>query len=438
MTDTLQPPDDLAGAPVLQRALQPGVVLLGSSGEACGADERALALLGCSDAAALAGRWADVRQLLAAAGLRLPVNGSAPAAGVEIELPAAAGAPAGVGGTAGTSGRRVHAAPAGGGGALVLQDAALAAALECDLRAASQMRSLAQITPAVAHDLRAPINSMVLNLEVLKETLAAHAIAGPIPVGGRDPRERQQRYLHVLGEELARLHQSLELFLAHIAARGERAESFDLRDAARDLAAMLRPPARKSQLQIEVLVPDAPLPVQAHRFLVRQALLHLGLATLARLPREGTLEIRLHASGATACLRIGAAGQGGTPASLAPLAPVEPLAPVAPLADVAAPAARTPGAPGDGLEAEPTFSAGGTEARLQVARGLLAGGAARLRLAGPRPGLPSGEWPGSPAETAAAPAAASGDGVRGGTAGVAAAPGTVPAFEIDFPLSSFS
>jgi signal transduction histidine kinase len=285
--------------------------------------------------------------------------------------------------------------------ALLLQDAELAMALESDLRAAMQMRSLAQITPAVAHDLRAPINAMVLNLEVLKETLApppgslpgnpAHPAAGlahpasspygphPGPAqrpgsGGRDPRDRQQRYLAVLREELARLHQSLELFLAHVSPRGERQETLDWRGPAQDLAALLRPPARKQQAQVELLLPDAAVPIIAQRYLLRQALLHFGLAILERVPRDGTLEIRLERLPARARLRIAAGARPGTAA--APHAIAAPA--VAPATTApAAPAATAPPTAGAAqaaavLPPAPRFSAAGTDAREQVAHAIVA------------------------------------------------------------------
>jgi signal transduction histidine kinase len=269
-----------------------------------------------------------------------------------------------------------------------------AAALESDLRAATQMRSLEEIAPAVAHDLRAPINAMVLNLEVLKETLAVGSPSPggfPAPAGGRDPRARQQRYVNVLREELSRLHQSLELFLAHISPRANRIEGLDLREPAQDLAALLRPSARKQQSQIEVLVPDAPVPVLAQRYQLRQALLHLGLSALLQVPRDGTLEIRLDRQVSRARLRIIAAGPpgggagpggGGVGAAAGGLA--------GPAAGAAGPAAAP--------QMEPRFSAAGTEARIEVARGIVAALGGTVRL------LPEGS--------------------RG-----------LPAFEIDFPLS---
>ena len=454
MAPTTTRPDPEAhgtAAAALGRALKPGIVLLGSAGEARGADERALALLGCRDGAELAARWPEIQAYLAGLGLRLApaaarpeaasearaageagaagepgTAGTSAAAGAsaaapaalaarEAELPASVtggrhlavslvtfgrpGADADAGGGAGAGHGHGRAAASGagdrgtrraavdgrrpgflepaadGGGALLLRDAELAAALEDDLRAASHMRSLAQITPAVAHDLRAPINAMVLNLEVLKETLVPGREAA-LPAAARDPRERQQRYVSVLREELARLHRSLELFLSHISPRGDRLEAIDLREPAQDLAALLRPPARKQQAQVEVLVPDAPVPVVAHRHQLRQALLHMGLATLAEVPRDGTLEVRLEclppspAHAARARLRIAAAtppGGGGSGA-----APSSPSVPAA----------------------APRFSTGGTEARLEVALDILAafGGVSRPpAVAAGGPGLPGFE-----------------------------------------------
>jgi signal transduction histidine kinase len=408
-TTTAAPPGPAAAAadrtpePVLGRALLPGMVLLGNSGGSWVprfADERAMALFGCRDGAELAARWTAIQPCLeaswetSAAELELPaaVTGSRRlrVAMVRVDGSDAAGGEDGAGGEAGAAAAAGSTGAAGSayGAALLVQDAELRAAIESDLRAASLMRSLAQVTPAVAHDLRAPINAMVLNLEVLKETLAAGPGA-PASAAGRDPRERQQRYVSVLREELARLHRSLELFLAHISPRGDRLETLDLREPAQDLAALLLPPARKQQARIELLLPDAPVPVLAQRHQLRQALLHLGLAALAQVPRDGTLEIRLDR-------RRGAAVSPESESREAPAAakPQTRAASEAPatmdVARLRITAAAQLGAGGIGAAGqpapspagagpEPRFTAAGTEARLEVARSILAalGGALR-------------------------------------------------------------
>nr|MDP9120956.1 hypothetical protein [Acidobacteriota bacterium] len=232
-------------------------------------------------------------------------------------------------------------------------------ALESDLRLATQMRSLAQITPAVAHDLRAPINAMVLNLEVLKETLAAQRPQGP---GAATVQQREMRYVNVLKEELARLHRSLEIFLSHASPRGDRSERLDLREPLADLAALLVPPGRKQQIQVSLELPDSEMPVHGNRYLLRQALLHVGLAALATVPTGGTLAVRLTGSaGGRARITLGPTHSGQA-------------------------AVQDAGAAGFELR----FSPAGTLAQLHVARSLLASQEGSVRSLGNGAGGGSG------------------------------------------------
>ncbi|MGH9360634.1 MAG: sensor histidine kinase, partial [Thermoanaerobaculia bacterium] len=140
-------------------------------------------------------------------------------------------------------------------------------AVDEERRLAAHMRAIAAITPAVAHDLRAPINSMVFNLEVLKETVTGSLAAEP------NAPERQARYLRVLGEELARLHRGLETWLAQTLERTQQVETVDLAELLGELASLLVPPARKRQVQVVWEGPPAPAPVSGVRHLLKQALL---------------------------------------------------------------------------------------------------------------------------------------------------------------------
>jgi hypothetical protein len=290
-------PGDMASVEALGAGagwLEPGVVVI-RDGQAVFADERARELLGGGQETG----WRDLGPRLDAAGLRW--DGSVPRSTARAENAA---------------GRRLRfdfrADPAGGGVLLVSEDAALAAA-ECDLRLISLMRSLTQITPAVAHDLRAPINAMVFNIEVLKETIASGRGADP---GGRD---RQLRYVNVLKEELHRLHRGMETFIAQISPRGDRDETLDLREPLEELAALLVGPARKQQARVETHLPAEKVEVHGNRYLLRQALLHLSLAVLGTVPRDGVLGIELESAGGRARLRLAGAtgsvvGSGPEPA----------------------------------------------------------------------------------------------------------------------------
>lgn len=269
----------------LAGALVPGVVVLRPGGALGAADARALELLGCGDQAGLESAWSEIRT-------RLESAGALDGAHAVLEL----------------SGRRLGFDLRADGGVLLVQDADTAEALEADLRLSALMRSLTQITPAVAHDLRAPINAMVFNVEILKETIAAGK--GAEPAG----RERQLRYVNVLKEELNRLHREMEIYIAHISPRGDRTEVLDLRELIEELAVLLTGPARKQQVQMHTELPDAALFVEVNRYLFRQALLHLSLTMLSGLPKEGELELLLERRGDRAWLRIAGDPPGPEPA----------------------------------------------------------------------------------------------------------------------------
>jgi signal transduction histidine kinase len=323
------------------RLLEPGILVL-AGGEVVSADPRALELLGIAEGNGLTGRWSEVRARLEAAGLRLEAGSPGPSEAVEAaeaEIPAAGSGPRRLAFELRPDGR--------GGGLLLVRDPAARQALLAELRRAALLRTLSHITPAVAHDLRAPINAMVFNIEVLKETIASGRGSEP---GGRD---RQLRYVNVLREELSRLHRELEIYIAQISPRGDRDETLDLRELVDELATLLTGPARKQMVKVKPVLPATPVPVTANRFVLRQALLHLAVAALGTVPRDGLLELDVEARGRQSRVRI--SGMPGEAGGTGP----EP-------------------APGFGVE----VASEGLRAQLWSARALLAAQGGRVRESG--------------------------------------------------------
>ena len=341
------PREELAGQ------LGPGVVSLGPGGSVRFADRRALELLGCADGFELERLWQELRPRLESSGLGWNGAGGA-AQWAALDLPVAPAVAPGEGGEPAVAVRRLlfdlRRDPESGG-ILLVQDLGTLTGLETDLRLTAQMRSVAQISPAVAHDLRAPINAMVFNIEILREMIASGRAADP---GNKD---KLLRYAGVLKDELARLHQGLEIFLAYISPRSDKREALDLAELAGELAALLVAPARKQQVQVKAELPGPPVPAEGNRYLLRQALLHLALAALAEVPRQGTLHLRLQRLDGGARLDVyGVAGEASPPAAAAPEAP----------------------APDFDLH----FSAAGALAQLWVARSILAAHGGEVRAGG--------------------------------------------------------
>ena len=342
----LTPPPSSSPRDELAELLGPGVISLDPAGGLRFADRRALELLGCADSGELERLWEELKAGLERSGLGW--NGAGGAAHLAaLDLPA----------------RRLlfdlRRDPADGG-ILLVQDPGTLSGLETDLRLTSQMRSVSQISPAVAHDLRAPINAMVFNLEILQEMIASGRAADPAN------RDKLLRYVNVLKEELARLHRGLETFLGFISPRSDKLEALDLCELVRELASLLVAPARKQQAQVQAELPEEPLPAEGNRYLLRQALLHLGLAALAEVPKQGTLHLRLERLDGRARLSFYGVAGAESPA--------------------AAEASSQP-APGFDLR----FSPGGVQAQLWVARSILAAHGGEVRAAGRGEGPAAGD-----------------------------------------------
>jgi hypothetical protein len=345
-------PDDLA------EVLGPGIVSLGPGGALRFADQRALELLGCSDGFELERLWAELKPRLEGAGLSW--NGAGGAAHwAVLDLPVAGEAEPGAAADPAADPRALPRRLAfdlrrdpEGGGVVLVQDFGTLAGLETDLRLTSQMRSVAQISPAVAHDLRAPINAMVFNIEILKEMIASGRAADP------NNREKLLKYTTVLKEELSRLHRGLETFLAFISPRSDKTETLDVRELAEELASLLVAPARKQQVQVKTELPSEPVTTQGNRYLLRQALLHISLAALAGVPKQGTLHVHLEPVNGRARLRVHGAAGADSPAEM-----------------------PTPEGPVPGFDLR--FSPGGALAQLWVARAILAAHGGEVRAADP-------------------------------------------------------
>ncbi len=167
------------------------------------------------------------------------------------------------------------------------------------LRLASQMRVLAEFYPGVVHDLKSPLNALVVNLELLKASL-----------GERPDVERQRRYVRILDEELARLNGVIERLLPAAAPPGDAPGRFDLRQVIGEVEALLSPRARLQRVTVEVTLPGGPLILDGWRGRVKQALLALALNGLEAMPEGGTLAIVAAAHDAEAAVSVTDTGPG--------------------------------------------------------------------------------------------------------------------------------
>jgi signal transduction histidine kinase len=273
-----------------------GLLLLSNDRQLEFANPSACDLLDC-DAGELHVRWAETLPLIASVLDRLQ-PGSAGSASADIELPV------------GDHMRRLRfeahrpSSDEREGFLVLVKDRDLLEAYETDLRLATQMRGLARVYSALAHELKAPLGAMALNLDLLTDALLADQDDRP------DTRQRQQRYARVLREELDRLNRSLVALLSQTASVDAQREPFDLCEVLRDLEILLSPQARQQRVQLTVELPNQVMTLSGHRDRLKQALLNIATNAIEAMPDGGRMEVSLQRHNSHASVSIRDSGPG--------------------------------------------------------------------------------------------------------------------------------
>lgn len=194
---------------------------------------------------------------------------------------------------------------------VLVRDRELVTALESDLRMAAQLRGLTRLYMGVAHDLKAPLNAMVLNLELLKRS-----IAKPWIEDEDARRDRELEWTGILESEIARLRRSLEALLAQTAPPRDDRGELDLREVLGEILALLAPQARQQRVKLDAALGDAAVRVEGSRDQIKQAILNIAINGLEATPEAGTLAIGLHSEGSEAVVRVQDTGAGIPPEAL--------------------------------------------------------------------------------------------------------------------------
>ncbi len=281
----------------LMKSLDVGVLIVESDGNLSFANLQAADLFGYEDTGALAAAWnADLRSIVRT--MLTEVCDQPAGQRLEHEIPA--------GDRAAQLRLEFYAMGDGECPQVVLvRSSSSLDALQAELGLAIQMRGLTRFYAAFAHDLKAPLNAMVLNLELLKLSL-------PSSPDGADT-EKRLRHVATLDEEIARLDRQLHTLLAHTVPPRDESGSVDLRNLLDLLVQLLAPQARHQGIKLSCALPTAPLVVAGHADRLKQALLNILINAVEAMPDGGELNIALEPTGGSARIFIRDNGPGIPP-----------------------------------------------------------------------------------------------------------------------------
>jgi len=198
------------------------------------------------------------------------------------------------------------AAPVAAGVTLWLSRRILLRARQLQRRARSTERlvELAQLTSGLAHEIKNPLSTIKLNLDLLSEELAS---------SGSERDRRNLIRLRRLQDEVQRLHGVLDEFLRFAGKMELHPQVHDLRQLVEELIDFFRPQAESSRVVLRASVPAEPVACSVDAGLFKQAVLNLMINATQAMTDGGELLLRLDRQEDQAALEVIDTGPGIEP-----------------------------------------------------------------------------------------------------------------------------
>ncbi|HLJ25581.1 MAG TPA: ATP-binding protein [Candidatus Angelobacter sp.] len=183
------------------------------------------------------------------------------------------------------------------GALLTLRDAESVHRIEDEIELSRRLAAIGRLTSGVAHEVKNPINAIVVHLEVLRQKL--HQV---------DPDTR--RHMDVIGAEIRRLDRVVQTLVDFTRPVELRLVEIDLRRLVDDVATLASPEAERHHVHIERQSSADPLPVRVDADLVKQAILNIVLNGVQAMSEGGSLHMNSRREGDGAIITVRDEGPG--------------------------------------------------------------------------------------------------------------------------------
>jgi signal transduction histidine kinase len=167
------------------------------------------------------------------------------------------------------------------GALLIIRDSDSVRRLGDEIEMSRRLSASGRLTRGVAHEVKNPINAIVLHLQLLQNKLSQS-----------EPDTR--RHVDIIDSEIHRLDRVVQTLVDFTRTRDLNLEEVDLRDLLEDVAGLAAPDAAQHGVTVERSVSSEPLIVNADIDLMKQALLNVVLNGVQAMSEGGRLTISAH------------------------------------------------------------------------------------------------------------------------------------------------
>lgn len=183
------------------------------------------------------------------------------------------------------------------GALLTLHDLESVREIENELELSRRLAAIGRLTSGVGHEVKNPINAIVVHLELLRNKIAADDT-------------KALRHLNVIQSEIQRLDRVVQTLVDFSRPVELQLKDQDLRQIISSVMALASADLETRNVTIHTVLPDHPLIARVDADLLRQAVLNIVLNGAQAMPDGGPLEVYLSEDSRVALISVRDSGEG--------------------------------------------------------------------------------------------------------------------------------
>ena len=183
------------------------------------------------------------------------------------------------------------------GALLTLHDQESVEVIESELELSRRMAAIGRLTSGVGHEVKNPINAIVVHLELLKTKLG-------------DTGTPATRHLEVIDSEIHRLDRVVQTLVDFSRPVEVKLVEYDLRHVVADVVTLAGAEMSTRQVNLGCSLPDYPVVAKVDVDLLKQAVLNVVQNGAQAMPNGGALDVNLFDEGKSAVIQIEDQGGG--------------------------------------------------------------------------------------------------------------------------------